>query len=309
MTTTAIVMACNAAYAPYALCLAEQIARDHPERSFDICIFSDEPLEVPDTLAPLGVKLISLEGENPFLDTPNFSRHGHSTYLRLLVPRQMAGRYRRILYLDSDIIATGGRLDRLLSVDLGGRAVGAVRDHQQWRRPYRQVSEFKSLSLPQGAYFNAGVLLVDVDRFNALGILSKAVDLMKRHPEALRRHDQSLLNLLLRGDWAELSPVWNWQYTAASRHITSLAEPHLLHFIGSRKPWLDTRAQLPASFRRVYRDFQIRHYPDRPELCPADPAPMAWPEKLASSLVRHALSAGKMRAYLSRFPDPYAAAD
>lgn len=305
MTRTAVVMACNARYAPYAFCLADQIAKAHPDRSFDLCVFSDEPLDLPESLRPLGIIPVALQGANPFLDTPNPSRHGHSTYLRLLVPSHMAGRYDRILYLDSDIIAAGDGIDRLLQADLGGRTVGAVRDHLQWRSPGRQVTEFKARGLPRGRYFNAGVLLVDVERFNALEILPKAVDLMTRHPEALRRHDQSLLNLLLRGDWAELSPVWNWQYTAASRHFASLAEPRLLHFIGSRKPWLDTRAQLPASFRRIYRDFCARHYPDQPALCPADPDPMCWPDKLASSLIRHAVSAARMRAFLARFPDPY----
>lgn len=306
MTTDAVAMACNAAYAPYAFCLAEQIARAHPARDFDICIFSDEALTLPPSLAPLGLRLIPLGGENPFLDTPNPSRHGHSTYLRLLVPSQVTGTYRRLLYLDSDILLQGGGLDRLLGADLQGRTVGAVRDHQQWRSPRRQVVEFKAMGLPQAPYFNAGVLLIDVDRFARAEVLPKAQDLMRRRPDLLRRHDQSLLNLLLRDDWTEFSPVWNWQYTAASRYFAALAEPRLLHFIGSRKPWADRRNQLPASFRQVYRDFQTRHYPDRPELCTADPAALGWPDKLASSLIRHAISARRMRAYLARFPDPFA---
>lgn len=308
MTSHAVVMACNAGYAPYAFCMAEQIARAHPDRDFDICIFSDEALALPPSLAALGLRLVTLGADNPFLDIPNPSRHGHSTYLRLLVPQHLGQSYDRILYLDSDILLHGGGLDRLMRADLHGRAIGAVRDHQQWRNPARQVAEFRRMGLPQAGYFNAGVLLIDVARFAAKEVLPRAIALMRGKPEVLLRHDQSLLNLLLRDDWAELSPVWNWQYTSASRHFAALAEPRLLHFIGSRKPWADLKNQLPASFRRTYRDFQTRHYPDRPDICTADPSALGWPDKLASSLIRHAISAGRMHSYLARFPDPFRAA-
>ena len=48
----------------------------------------------------------------------------------------------------------------------------------------------------------------------------------REHPGALLL-DQSLLNLVLRGDWAELAPAWNWQYTRASMLFEGIEEVHI----------------------------------------------------------------------------------
>ena len=140
MTVGAVVMACNAGHAPYALCLAEQIAEAHPDRDFDICIFSDEILKIPPSLKGLGVRVITWLDANPFVDAPNLSRHGRATWLRLLVPQALAHQYERVLYLDSDILLRGGGLGSLFAVDLGQNILGAVRDQQQWRRPRRHAA-------------------------------------------------------------------------------------------------------------------------------------------------------------------------
>ena len=61
----------------------------------------------------------------------------------------------------------GGDFAALLGVDLGARVLGAVRDNMQWRTPSRRPEQFRRLRLPASPYFNAGVLLIDVERFNA----------------------------------------------------------------------------------------------------------------------------------------------
>ncbi len=307
MTFGAVVMACNAGHAPYAFCLAEQIAHAHPDRNFDICIFSDENLTVPATLRALDLRILTWQGRNPFTDAPNLSRHGTATWLRLLVPQVVAGEYERVLYLDSDILVNGAGIGSILGADLKGQVLGAVRDQQQWRRPLRQVIEYKRENLVPAPYFNAGVLLIDVEKFNAEAVLDSSIALMQRKPDTLIRHDQSALNLVLRGRWAELSPIWNWQFTAVSRFHMLAAEPRLIHFIGPNKPWDDVTANMPASFRQVYRRFQERHYANRPEICAADPDAMGWPERPVWSFLKHALNAQRTHAYLSRFQDDYQA--
>jgi lipopolysaccharide biosynthesis glycosyltransferase len=115
-----------------------------------------------------------------------------------------------------------------------------------------------------------------------------------------------VLNLVLRNRWTELSPVWNWQFTAVTRFHMQAAEPRLVHFIGKNKPWHDVGANTPASFRRVYRQFQRQHYVLRPEICSADPATMCWPERPVWSFLKHALNVRRMHGYLSRFESDFA---
>lgn len=257
----AVVMACDANYAPYALFLAQQIALMHPVRNFDICIFSQDVINIPEGLRVAGIKLEKIPGESPFRNGPNPSRHGDAAYLRLMIPPLVVGRYKRLLYLDSDIFLGGPGIDRLLAVDMLGAPIAAVRDNTQWRTPGRLVPEFKALGWASTPYFNSGVLLIDVARYQAERILEQCVQLLSANPEALQRHDQSLLNLVMKGRWTELSPVWNWQYTWSSRFFADLADPRLIHFIGARKPWRDTLNALPARYRCAYTSFVQTHYP------------------------------------------------
>ena len=58
----AVVFACDGRYLPYALFAAERIALLHPRRDFDICLCAlDEALEVPKTLAGLGLRVCRID--------------------------------------------------------------------------------------------------------------------------------------------------------------------------------------------------------------------------------------------------------
>jgi lipopolysaccharide biosynthesis glycosyltransferase len=300
-TENAVVLACDSNYAPYAFFLAQQIATMHPDRNFDICIFSQDLIEIPEGLRDFGLKLEAIPGGNPFNTCLHLSRHGVATYLRLLIPPIALGRYKRLLYLDSDIFLEGPGIDRLFEIDMLNATIAAVRDNLQWRTPKRLVPEFKALGIPSTPYFNAGVLLIDVERYESEKILEQCLELLERHPEVLHRHDQSLLNLVMKGTWTELSPVWNWQYTWSSRFFADLAEPRLIHFIGPRKPWKDTLNTLPARYRHAYMTFMKAYYPVKKDIAPVEGDALGWPEGLGKVFIKHLLSMISMKKYLDRF--------
>ena len=296
----AVVLACDACYLPYALYAAQQIAVAHPQRCFDVIVFCSDAATLPPALQKIGVTLQHLDGDNPFAQDPNAGRHGHAAYLRLLLPARALGRYRRLLYLDSDIVLNRPGLERLFGADLRGAALGAVRDNQQWRTPGRRVKEFKTLGLPASPYFNSGVLLIDVERYVGDGVLEACLKRFVEQPQALLRHDQSLLNLVLKDRWTELSPVWNWQYTWSSRFFADLADPQLIHFIGPRKPWKDSTHALPARFRQGYAAFLAQHFPALDGARLGAPG-IGWPDGLWRVFIKHALAAAPMKRYLDRF--------
>ena len=304
--TSAVVMACDAGYAPYALVLAQSIIASHPVRDFDILIFSQDAIAVPQGLADAGVRVEGFARANPYTNGPHVSRHGADTYLRLLLPEQLAGRYGRLLYLDSDILCMGGDLGRLLKADMQGHALGAIRDNTQWRTPGRLLPEFRAMKRSARPYFNAGVLLIDTAAWMAQGIGAQCEALFAQKAQIMTRHDQSLLNIVADGQWAELSPVWNWQYTWSSRFFADLAGPKLVHFIGARKPWKDVKKALPARFRAPYAAAAAQ-FPTHHDLANLDDAAPAWPENLRKSFLKHWWAAPAMAAYLARFPDPYKA--
>ena len=300
----AVVFACDRNYAPYAMFVAEQLARAHGDRVFDICIVSTDPLEVADGLVWTGLSCHRLVGGNPFTNEHFKTRHGSAACLHMLVHRQFHGRYRRIVTMDCDTFYCRGDVNQLFDLDLRGAAVAAVRDHQQWRNPGKRVTEFGVMGLASAPYFNTGLMVVDVDRYVEQGILERCIELQKSHPEALPRIDQSMLNIALHRAWTQLSPVWNWQYTWATRFFAESADPHILHFIGSNKPWSDPQNSLPRRFRAPYADFRKRHPVFDAQLFPADPDAPCATRGLRKAFLKHAWVEPAMRTYLERFADP-----
>jgi hypothetical protein len=296
----AVVFACDRGYARFALLAAHQIAQRHPDRDFDICLCSDEELGVPPGLAYHRIRVVRVATDGAFAGLRLDPGRTDVVYLRLALPAAFAGSYRRLLYMDADVFVQGGDFAALLGLDLGGRVLGAVRDNTQWRARGRRPVQFRRLGLPAAPYFNAGVLLIDVERWNAAGLLDRCVEFGRAHRDRMIRHDQNLLNGTLQGDWAELSPVWNWQYTRASMLFEAMEQAHVVHFIGPKKPWTHRGGGLPLKFRRGYREFFAQHFPEAP--VGADGlAPHANRSYLRSMLMRHLLAVGPFGDQLDRF--------
>ena len=297
----AVVMVADAGYVPFAACLGASILAAHPDRGFDVCLVTPEGVETP---GAEGLRVLHARGENPFAGSVlREARRAHVSYLRVLLPSLLGRDYTRILYLDADIHLERGDLDCLLGVDLHGEAVGAVRDHKQWRTPNHKPMEFVRLGWPNARYLNSGVLLLDTVRFEAEGLTDRMVE-AATHPRLEAGHtlyDQSVINVALHGRWTELSPVWNWQHNRASRFAMAHAEPRLVHFIGGRKPWLDTGRDLPPRFRARVHAFLAEHAPKHPALAGLDPTGRAEPRDLGKSYFTHWRRWRAMQSYLARF--------
>jgi lipopolysaccharide biosynthesis glycosyltransferase len=295
----AVVFACDGNYTRYALFAADQIARLHPGRDFDICICA-----MAETLQPLpgleGFRYCRIETGGMFRGLNLDARRTEAAYLRLALPAAFAADYDRLLYLDSDIFVQGGDFAALMRSELGGHAVAAVRDNMQWRTPGRVPEQFRRLGMPAAPYFNSGLLLIDVPAFNAADLMQRCLDFARAHEGRMIGHDQNLLNCVLRGDWAELHPAWNWQYTGASRLFEALEGANIVHFIGATKPWRDEKGRLPRRFRDGLAAFLAAHFPNA-ALEPAPPRPLTDRAFLRKMLFRHLVATGRFCDYLDRF--------
>lgn len=299
----AVVFCCDDNYLPYAAFAATRAAAQSPRRDFDILICAETRLDLPDDLcAEIGLRHCVLDVGGMFDGFGLDARRTVSTYLRLALPEAFARDYDRILYLDSDIHLRGGDLGALMEVPLGMCPAAAVRDNQQWRTPQRHASDLKALGLPNGAYFNAGVMLIDVAAWRQGRVLERALDFGQRHGGRMRHKDQTLLNAVLQGEWAEIAPVWNWQYTRASRLFEAMLDTHVVHFIGPAKPWADPEDRLPPRFAMALARFMERHFPDHPRPVPGT-GPMRVPGAARALAWTHLLGAARTERYLARFPD------
>ena len=298
----AIVFCCDQNYLVFAAHAASQIAALHPNRDFDICIcFGERPVTVPASLEYLNIRLCHVNTGTLFQGLRLDPGKSHDVYLRLALPRALAADYDRILYLDSDIFIQGGDFSALMDLDFSPHPIAAVRDNTQWRTPERRPKQFKTLGLPTAPYFNAGVILMDVKRYNEQDLLTRCLTLGKANADVMIRHDQNLYNAVLQGDWAELSPMWNWQFTWSSLLFAMQIEPHLVHFIGKTKPWKDPKGELSPRFAAAMKAFADTHFPQLDVFHP-NPGPLAPNStKMRKVLIKHLFSATKTQRYLGRF--------
>lgn len=306
MRQSLVALACDKNYAPYSICLASRIAELHSTRDFDICIFSLDKLELPQQCSRLGITARCIADHEPALPQHPAGRHGPAAYTRLLIPSIIRDVYQRVLYLDTDIVCEKEGLNQLLQVDLGDHCVGAVRDNKQWRTPNKRVPEFAAIGARRHPYCNTGVLLIDIDRWIQQDMSPRILMAIQDFPNAIFHSDQSALNIVTQGQWAEMSPIWNWQYTYASRFFAELVEPRLIHFIGPNKPWSKGNSQFNIRFRRFFADVDAEsgNRATTPGASHEDDQ-ACWPSDLRKSLWKHYTSCRAMKRYLDRFASPY----
>jgi lipopolysaccharide biosynthesis glycosyltransferase len=147
----------------------------------------------------------------------------------------LAAEYRRVLYIDVDTWVENAKLFGLFDLDLGGHPFAAVRDAVVAFVP--GLSERARVLGPHGTkYLNAGVLLIDAPRYARDSTLARLLKLIRDKGPLLHR-DQSALNMLLKGDWLELSPAFNQFAIQWGTFVTKVFAPVVVHFTGKAKPW------------------------------------------------------------------------
>jgi lipopolysaccharide biosynthesis glycosyltransferase len=174
------------------------------------------------------------------------------TYARLLIPRLFPNSVSRVLYLDSDTLVLDD-LTPLLETDLNGNVVGAVLDCGV--DPLLKRGEPLSQQVPcVRAYFNAGVLLIDLDRWREYQISEKTLEYLAKHPQSPFM-DQDGLNFACDNLWKKLDSQWNFQghFQQNFLHMNSEERPRIVHFVTSKKPWDPTVDSLNARFYDGFR--------------------------------------------------------
>jgi lipopolysaccharide biosynthesis glycosyltransferase len=159
-----------------------------------------------------------------------FPEKGHikiPSYYRIIAPEIIPTS--RLLYLDSDIIVTGD-LMQLYSIDLKNNVIAAVKDVSE---QYAKKQYFRKIS----RYFNAGVLLIDSQKWRQHKIWEKTLAIIKKE-NIMRKNkyaDQDILNDILENNWLKINQKYNEQINEYESEIKKNAV--ILHFIGRIKPW------------------------------------------------------------------------
>src|SRR5437588_4264701 len=176
----------------------------------------------------------------------------HMTYCRILLPQLV--NVPRLIYLDCDTLVFRDLSDHF-DLELAPRKVLAgVRDSETLSLSQDSFVLAKAMNLPaEGAYFNCGVMLMNLDELRRQHFFESAVDFLNRWGGKYRFWDQSAINFLFHRQIEDLPEHWNrvsWRFDAQQNNDLDC----VLHYTTSA-PWLGGRPR-PAQvlFERFAAD-------------------------------------------------------
>lgn len=157
----------------------------------------------------------------------------NATYYRLFIP-ELYKEYDKALYLDSDVVLVAD-VAELYNTEMGNNLVAAAPDgviqtikvFQDWAEKVVGVASYKN-------YFNAGVLLMNLDELRKFNLYEKFVYSLDKIKFSVAQ-DQDYLNRLCKGRVKLIDNVWD-KMPVENDDIEE-KDLKLIHFNLTYKPW------------------------------------------------------------------------
>lgn len=159
--------------------------------------------------------------------------YSKTTYFRLFIP-DLYPQFDKVLYLDSDIVILSDIAD-LYNVDMGDNLLAAVPDDViQTIEVFREYAEKVVGVATYKNYFNAGILLMNLDELRKFNFQEKFLYLLEKVKFSVAQ-DQDYLNRLCKGRVKLLENTWDRMPIGGD--IINRDELHLIHYNLAFKPW------------------------------------------------------------------------
>lgn len=166
-----------------------------------------------------------------------------ATYFRFILPL-ILNNIDVLFYVDADIVCLR-EATKLLKVNLEENIVAAVPDLDKMNK------RNKVLGLNKHIYFNAGLIVINIKKWNEYDVSRLAIKMISENPRLFLYQDQDALNKLLTGKVKYLDRCFNCidVYSIKQNEIV------LLHFANNPKPWSEK-----WYINRMYNDFTKNLY-------------------------------------------------
>ena len=248
MEPVVVALASDERYVPGLYCaIASALSYFNPARKLDVKVLDGGLLPSSrDTLSRLvhrtgrdiGLEFVTADA-SVFSAATLGPGESHMTYYRILLPQLV--NVPRLIYLDCDTLIFRD-LAELFDLELAsGKILAAARDSETLSLSQDSPALAKAMKLPaEGAYFNCGVMLMDLDQLRRQLFFESAVDFLNRWSGKYRLWDQSAINFLLHNQIDDLPEHWNrasWRFDAQQNNNLDC----VLHYTTSA-PWLRKRS-------------------------------------------------------------------
>ena len=147
-----------------------------------------------------------------------------NTYYRLYAPFMLDKSIEKILYLDCDIICNA-EISELYNHDFNDKCIVCCLD--------KYISTYKD------DYANAGVYLIDLNKYRSILTVDMINKVIEDNIEDLEYQDQDVLNMILKDNMLIIDDEFNYQVTSPLEG-RNLDYAPLYHYIRKNKPWEET---------------------------------------------------------------------
>ena len=153
------------------------------------------------------------------------------TYYRIFIA-SLFPEYDKVIYLDSDLVVLGD-ISKLYEIDLGGNILGGTLEEFVYNTPEFRRYALDAVGVDPKDYINAGMIVIDLERFREERIEEKFVELITRYNFDTIDPDQAYLNFLCRGKIKMLPLGWNKEPIEFGMD----EQVHIMHYALYKKPW------------------------------------------------------------------------
>lgn len=267
-----VVFATDNNYAPMTgVALYSMMVNASPDYFYDVYIFntnlSGEHKRRLENLSNENTRVqVTDVKEHMFVQERHTSNHlSIEAVYRLLIP-DVLPEYKKVMYLDGDIVVTGD-IAEFYASDIEGYVLGAIHEPiYDWTDQYWR----EHLNLHYADAFNSGIILINTEQFRKEKIKEKCIRLLEddwmKPKKVFEYLDQDVLNITCSGKVKFLSPVWNLQCQMYIRDIKKIydeyaeefeqahKDPKIIHYAGLVKPWKQPEAHLSDVFWKYARE-------------------------------------------------------
>ena len=248
---------------------------NNPEETFTVYLMhssiKEEELDVLKSfIAHHGSELEIIQlNDSHFSNAPTLFYYTKEMYYRLLAHKFLPENINRILYLDPDTLVINS-IKELYEMDINDYLYAAA---------YHDIPSIKEINKirlrPYGidAYYNSGVLLMNLDLHRKFIREEKIYELIKRKSPKLIMPDQDILNALYAKKIKSIDEKL-YNYDVRYFHYYKITTNSLwdmdyvikhtvvLHFCGKKKPWNKDYSGRFHSLYKHYEKLAFAHFPN-----------------------------------------------
>lgn len=220
---------------------------DHTDVKLNIYIIHknlDELKDIPEKiLSHKNLKILEKyqfgEHNNIFPNLEN-AHISEATYYRLFISSILPKTVKNLLYIDCDVICvkTPNKIinDIFKALNNSEFTISAKTEFSKTSSYKDDV--FKRLNLKSQNYFNAGVMFIDLKKWNQKKIQVLSKDIIENSGLKFTYWDQDILNIIFDGHYLHLMDSLNYKVSLFKNDfLLDIKNIYFLHFQGSNKPW------------------------------------------------------------------------